>query len=339
MLEKIAAVEADWRLESAGDEGFAVAVRQGRDIAHFRPDGTFSHWVMALPGHGHRLRFDTPQGLPRLVAADGVSDLPGGVVSAEGGVLRVHQGEGEWTLDADRAVRGYQRADGSGPDPAQRLSQQLSDWSLNPGEPTREDLKNSLEAIKKAHGITAQQDVARILGIVRKRTPALVSNWTAGFRWRVRIAAFLTAQDLRNWRIETDPDRQLFHVVFGTGTTLTFLGGQVMGWRVDLPGTDLQVHYDERGEARLAARDGGEPPAGWKLRSEEDRSVTVGQVPADGGTGPWWRLSAGRTLESFTLPPAGPAVPSAFARLTRAGALDHRPRTRRGNQTWRRPPP
>ena len=87
VLEKIAAVEADWRLVSAGDEGFAVAVRQGRDIAHFHPDGTFSHWVMALPGHGHRLRFDTPQGLPRLVGADGVTDLPGGVVSADGGGL------------------------------------------------------------------------------------------------------------------------------------------------------------------------------------------------------------------------------------------------------------
>ena len=137
MLEKIAEVEADWRLVSAGDKGFAVAVRQDRDIAHFRPDGTFSHWVMVLPGHGHRLRFDTPQGLPRLVAADGVSDLPGGVVSAEGGVLRVHQGEGEWTLDADRAVRGYQRADGSGPDPAQQLSSSSptgpAPWANRPG--------------------------------------------------------------------------------------------------------------------------------------------------------------------------------------------------------------
>ena len=187
-------------------------------------------------------------------------------------------------------------------------------------------MKNSLETIKKATGKTTQHDMARILGYDSTNMTALVKNPTPGFRWRAHVAAFLTSKempkDIRNWRIETDPGSQFFHVVFGTGTTLTFLGGQVVGWRVDLPGTDLQVRYKEGRLARLAARDGGEPPDGWKLRNEEDGSVTVIQVPAGGGTGPRWRLSAGRTLESFTLP-AGPAVPSAFARLTRAGALDH----------------
>ncbi len=194
--------------------------------------------------------------------------------------------------------------------------------------PTPGNWQNSLEIIGKAPGITAQHDVARILGIIEHSLADLVRYPTAGFRWRVRIAAFLTSQNIRNWRIETDPARPLFHVVFGTGTTLKFRGGQVVGWRVDLPGSALQVRYDEGGSVRLAARDGGEPPDGWQLRSEEDRSVTVGQVPVAGETGPWfpwWRVSAGRTLESFTLPSAGPADPGVFARLTRAGALDPAP--------------
>ncbi len=323
VLRKIAEVEADWRLVPTGDEGFAVAVRQGGSTAHFRPDGTFSHWVMALPGTGHRLRFDTPQSLPRLVGADGESGLPGEVVSADGGGLRVRHGDGEWTLDAQRVVRGYRRAAGSAPDPAQQLSQQLSAWSRDPGEPALGDWRNSLETIKKAHRITTRHDVARILGLDSTNLAAQVKKQTLGLQWRVRIAAFLTSQDIRNWRIETGQDVRSFRVVFGTGTTLTFHGGKVGGWRVDLPGTELQVHYDERGEARLATRDGGEPPVGWDLRSGEDGSVTVGQVPVAGGTGPWWRMSAGGTLESFTLPPAGPADPGAFARLTRAGVLDH----------------
>ncbi len=332
VLEKIAAVEADWRLESASDEGFAVAVRQGGSIAHFRPDGTFSRWVVALPGHGHRLRFDDPQGPPRLVDADGVSDLPGDlpgeVVSADGGGLRVLlPGDGEWTLDADRAVRGYQRAAGSGPDPAQRLSQQLSAWSRNPwsrtpGEPAPEDWQNSLETIKNAPGITRRHDMARILGIPHVKLADLEKNPTSGFQWRVRIAAYLVSQDIRNWRIETASGTRFFHVVFGTGTTLKFLGGQVVGWRVDLPGSALQVRYDEGCSVRLVTRDGGKPPDGWELRSEVVGRVTVVQVPADGGPGSQWRVSAGRTLESFTLP-AGPADPSVFARLTRAGVLDH----------------
>ncbi len=345
VLEKIVEVEADWRLVPAGDEGFAVAVRQDRDIAHFHPNGLLSHWVTVLPGHGPRLRFDTPQGLPRLVGADGVSGLPGGVVSAEGSVLRVRQGEGEWTLDAQWAVRGYQRAAGSGPDPAQQLSQQLSTWSRNPwsrtpGEPALADWENSLETIKNARGITKQQDVARILGVSSANLTAWMGKPTEVFQWRVRIAAYLTSKeiskDIRNWRIETSTNHHFFHVVFSTGTTLTFGGGQVMGWRVDLPGSDLQVRYDEGGSVRLAARDGGGWPDGWDLRSGEDGRVTVVQVLADGETGPQWRLSAGRTLdhpaphpepvlalESFTLPPAYPADPGVFARLTRAGVLDH----------------
>ncbi len=187
-------------------------------------------------------------------------------------------------------------------------------------------MENSLETIEKATGITAQHNMARILGISNVNLTKLVGNPTPGFLWRVRIAAYLASQDIRNWRIETASDSRFFHVVFGMGSTLTFRGRQIVDWRVDLPGSDLQVRYDEWGEVRLAARDGGEPPDGWKLRNEEDRSVSVGQVPADGETGPWspwWRLSAGRTLESFTLPPAYPAVPGAFARLTRAGVLGH----------------
>ncbi len=326
VLREIAEKEADWRLESAGAEGFAVAVRQSGSIAHFRPDGALSHWRLTLPGHGHQLRFDTPQGLPRLVSADGVSSLPGVVVRADGGLRVLLPGEGEWTLDAHRAVRDYQRAADSGPDPAQRLLRQLSDWSHTPGKLALWDRENSLETLKKAHGITVEYEMARLLGIHPTRLTASGRDPSPGFLWRARIAAFLTAQDIRNWRIETDLDRQLFHVVFGMGTALTFQEGQLVGWRVDLPGSDLQVHYDERRPVRsvqLETRNGGRAPDGWKPQEEEGGRVTVVQDPAAGEEGPWWRVSAGGTLESFRLPPAYPADPGVFARLPQPGALNH----------------
>ncbi len=343
VLEVIAPVQADWRLVRMPTvSGFAVAVRRGQEIAHFHPDGTFSHSAMVLPGTGHRLELEGPEGTARLVKADGTIEIPAVSTDDRGELRVVSQADGEWWVDgAARAVRRYQRASRAA-DPAR----QLSDWADNPGEPALDDWKQSLKDIKETRGLSEQQDVARLLGVTGPKLPGLMRNPNAGFKWRVRVAAYLTSQSIGNWSIKTVKGTDSpFDVVFGTGTTLRFLEGKVVAWTVGLPGADLRVHYDQSGtgksgtgksgtgksgtgksgtgksgtgksgEPRLKTLDGKKRPPGWKL-VKDGGGVTVSRVAAAGGS--QWRVSAQRTLDSFTLPPADPAPD--------AGALPPAPR-------------
>ncbi|MET9914819.1 hypothetical protein ABZZ74_50545, partial [Streptomyces sp. NPDC006476] len=333
VLEKIAPQETDWRLVPTAHSGFAVALRRGQDIAHFHSHGAFSHWAMALPGTGHQLELkdpEGPEGSARLVDADGTTEIEAHISTGDRGELRVHQpGRGEWWVDrAEHVVRGYRRAPGA-PDPAHLLF----DWSRTPGQPALDNWQASLET----HRLPDQTALARFLGLDRKPSKGW-KELTEGVKWRVRVAAYLTSlENIGNWRIETVP-KLGFKVVFGAGTTLHFQQGEVVAWKVGLPGTNLQVHYDpparqgqdaswpvDQQPQRLETLDGGFSPPGWELRVEDDRSVTVSASQAAAAGGPQWRLSAQRTLDSFTLPPADPANPSPFRRLTNAGVLPPTP--------------
>jgi hypothetical protein len=294
---------------------------------------------VVLPGSEHRLRYDNGQSAPRLVGADGTTGVPDtDITTDQHGHIRVRRSDGEWQdkwrLDADRVVRGYQRTGNLRTSPANRLRA----WYLgNPDEPDPDVWRTRLDTLKSVHRLSTRADTARLLGYSEKGLQNVEGNPTADFRRRVRVAEFLMSEGIGGWHFESSPGGRGFRVVFDVGSTLVFdREGRLSAQLVGLPGTGLDVRYDGSGDEPprlLVTRNGKQvlpEGQGWQLWHEADGSVTVRQshsVTGETGSGELglWRVSAGRTLESFTLPSTGPTTPGAYTQLTRIGVLGRHP--------------
>ena len=324
VLDKISAVEDNWRLEPLGP-GFAVTVGWREATVFFRPDGAFTEWATVLPGSGHSLRFKQTEDLPRLAARDG-GPVPGGSVTrAPDGTLHVRvAGQDIWRVGPDRAVYIHQRPAGSGPDAAH----QLYAWSRAPDGPGREAWKESLAFVQDIYPLLKEDRrlLAEMLGSSPEQLSALLDTENPGdpgdLLWgRVRVLHHLATQEVEGWRITSpSPSATDFDVVFDTGRSLRFgADGQVVSRRTDLPGFGLHLLYRPGVPPTLMDAFGRSAPQQWQTVFGGG-GVWVGLRSPEGGGGPVWQVSAGGRLESFTRP-AGAAEVSLFGRIARSGVL------------------
>ncbi len=332
VLDKISAVEENWRLEPLGS-GFGVTVGWREATVLFRPNGAFQQWATVLPGSGHSLRFqETAEtaDLPQLVARDG-GPVPGGSVTrAPDETLRVSvAGQDIWRVGPDRVVHTYQRPAGSGPDPAHQLYtwSQAPDGPGAPAGPGRDTWKESLAFVQHIYPLLREESrLAETLGSSPKQLRALLATESPadpGDRlWgRLRVLHYLATQEVEGGRI-TSASATEFDVVFDTGTSLRFTaGGQVVARRTDLPGSELHLLYQPPGAPpELRTASGSPAPQQWQTVLGDDGRVRVGLRSPDGGDGPVWQVSADGTLESFTRP-AGTAGTGLFGRIAASGVL------------------
>ncbi len=324
-LEEIARVEADWRLVPVAHGGFAVAVRRGQDIAHFDLQGAVSHWALALPGSGHRLELNGPEGTARLVDAYGTTKIPATISPGDGGRLHVRQADGEWWVDgAERVVRGYRRASGA-PDPARRLS----DWADKPGELALNDWQDTLRTIMTKHGLSEQKDMARLLGVAEARFSREEKRKEQSAFGSPAAGACRGLPDLREHRELEHRNHQ------GAGF---FLQGRFRcGHHAPLPGGKGRGLEGQPSGCRPV---GALRPGGYAAAGDTGRQATAtwlgtlgtaaregrrchGQ-PGCGGRGT--PVAPVRPADPGLLRPPADANPSPFRRLTAAGALLPAPR-------------